>query len=458
MPGLRQYPFDDPALLEKLANNEQQARKKAIDAAWDYYEGRHRRPLKVRAGQVDDNVILNVSRKVIEQAVSLLFGTAPGLEIGDKGDQPEDVRLAEIWEANHRDILLHNMALQGALTGHVFVKLQPNGFGTARTPTQPTARTPTQPTAQGPAGVRFVLLNPRMVSVFWRPDDMGQVTCYTISYTDGEADFRQDMIDEGDVWLVRDLRRERGRGWDVTNEVVWGWPWAPLVEWQNLPDPEEYYGDPDLVRPELNDAINFLASNTNRIIKFHAHPKTVGIGIRASDLQETSVDGFWSVPNPSATINNLEMQSDLSSSMGYLAMLEGWFFSEHRAVDMTSFARDLGNITNFGLHTLYKDAMDKLETKRALYGAALADMSERALALVGMTARPVVSWSDPLPFNDQEEIAGIQTEIGLGILSRETAASLRGRDWEQEQERIEQERAAEDNIGARLMRAFDQGL
>jgi hypothetical protein len=442
MPGLRLYPYDDPASLERLANDEQQARTKQIDAAWDYYEGRHKKPLKVRAGQVDDNVILNVSRKVIEQAVSLLFGKTPGLEIGDKGDQPEDVRLAEIWEANHQDILLHNMALQGALTGHVFVKLQPE----------------VAPASQGVSGVRFVLLNPRMVSVFWRPDDMGQVTAYTISYTDGDADFRQDMIDEGDVWLVRDLRKERGRGWEVVNEVVWGWPWAPMVEWQNLPDPEEYYGDPDLVRPELNDAINFLASNTNRIIKFHAHPKTVGIGMRASDLQETTVDGFWSVPNPAATINNLEMQSDLSSSMGYLQMLEGWFFSEHRAVDMTSFAKDLGNITNFGLHTLYKDAMDKLETKRSLYGAALADMSERALALVGMTARPVVSWPDPLPFNDQEEIAGIQTEIGLGILSRETAASLRGRDWEQEQERIEQEAAAEDNIGARLMRAFDQGL
>ena len=109
---------------------------------------------------------------------------------------------------------------------------------------------------------------------------------------------------------------------------------------------------------------------------------------------------------------------------------------------MASFAADLGNLTNFGLRTIYKDALDKLATKRSLYGKGLADISERSLALMGMAARPTINWSDPLPFNDAEEIAGIQTEMGLGILSKETAASLRGRDWELEQERIAEETAA----------------
>lgn len=435
MPGLMEYPIEKPGELDRLAESELAARRKAIDAAWAYYEGNHKRPLKVRTGQPDDNVILNVCRKAIEQAVALLFGEAPQFEIGGQGDDPEDQALAALWTANDAPIFLHNLALQGALTGHCFVKLVPDDA----------------------MGVRFLLLNPRMVTVYWRPDDMDYVTAYSIGYEQGDTARRQDLVNLGNSWLVRDLDRERGKNWQVTSEVVWGFRWAPIVEWQNLPDPEEYYGDPDLVRPELNDALNFLASNTMRILKFHAHPKTIGTGMRSTDLQATDVDGFWSVPNAEAQIKNLEMQSDLGSSLAFLQLLQGWFFSEHRAVDMASFAHDLGNITNFGLRTLYKDALDKLATKRVLYGKGLADISERALALVGWAARPVVSWPDPLPFNDQEEIAGIQTEMALGILSKETAAGLRGRQWEQEQERIADEEAMSDNIGSRLLAAFERG-
>lgn len=431
MPGLAAYPLDDPGKLDQSAADEIAARRAAIDTAWRYYEGNHRKPLKVRPGQPDDNVILNVCRKVVEQAVALLFGEPPGFEVGD---ETADETLATLWAANDMPIFLHNLALQGALAGHVFVKLVPT-----------------------PDGVRLVLLNPRTVTVWWQPDDMGAVTAYTVQYESGDTAHRQDIINGGAAWLVRDMRRKRGQAWELVNEVAWGFPWSPLVEWQNLPDPEEYYGDPDLVRPELNDGLNFLASNTMRILKFHAHPKTVATGMRASDVQETGVDGFWSVPNPEARIQNLEMQSDLGSSLAFLTLMQQWFFSEHRGVDMASFTRDMGNITNFGLQTLYKDALDKLATKRALYGKGLSDICERMLALVGQSGRPAINWPAPLPYNDQEEIAGIQTEMALGLLSKQTAAGLRGRDWELEQERLADEAVGEDDIGTRILAAFERG-
>lgn len=436
MPGLAQYPLDKPEALDELISAEMEPRRKAIDAAWKYYEGHHRRPLKVKTGQPDDNVIVNVCRKAIEQAVALLFGEMPGFEVGDDAaDEALDALLA----ANEMPILLHNLGLQGALTGHVFVKMMPIVGG------------------ESIAGVKLVLLNPRTVTVWWRPDDMEQITAYTVQYEQGDATYRQEMINNGNSWLIRDLVRERGRQWKLVNELLWGFPFAPIVEWQNLPDPEEYYGDPDLVRPELNDALNFLASNTMRILKFHAHPKTIGTGMRASDVQQTEVDGFWTVPNSEAKVSNLEMQSDLASSLAYLQLLRGWFFSEHRAVDMETFSRDMGSVTNFGLRTLYKDALDKLASKRALYGKGLADLGERMLALSGVQGRPEINWPDPLPFNDAEEIQGLQTEMALGLLSKQTAAGLRGRDWELEQARMADEAAGQDDIGARLLSAFERG-
>ena len=64
---------------------------------------------------------------------------------------------------------------------------------------------------------------------------------------------------------------------------------------------------------------------------------------------------------------------------------------------------------------------------------------------------------EPLPFNSLEEINEIEKEIALGLLSKQTAAEMRGRDWDTEQKRMEDEASTEDNIGSRLLRAFENG-
>jgi hypothetical protein len=45
----------------------------------------------------------------------------------------------------------------------------------------------------------------------------------------------------------------------------------------------------------------------------------------------------------------------------------------------------------------------------------------------------------------------------MGITSKQSAADALGLDWEQETARMENETASDDNIGARLLRAFEQG-
>jgi len=42
-------------------------------------------------------------------------------------------------------------------------------------------------------------------------------------------------------------------------------------------------------------------------------------------------------------------------------------------------------------------------------------------------------------------------------VSKQTAARLRGYDWESEEERLNDEKVAGDNVGAALLRAFGQG-
>jgi hypothetical protein len=141
-----------------------------------------------------------------------------------------------------------------------------------------------------------------------------------------------------------------------------------------------------------------------------------------------------------------------------LQALQGAFYTEHRAVDMTSFKDKIGQLTNFGLRSIFRDALDKLETKRALYGDAFAEMCRRILVLSNMEdVRPMVHWPEALDFNGMEEIQEIQLEMGLGILSKESAAKARGRDWEKEQERLEAEQQGQQNLGELLLGAFERG-
>jgi hypothetical protein len=205
-----------------------------------------------------------------------------------------------------------------------------------------------------------------------------------------------------------------------------------------------------------------VASNINRILKFHAHPRTFGTGLNAEDIKETAVDGFWSVANEQAQIKNLEMQSDLGSSMAYLAFLQSSFYTQHRAVDLSSVADKVGQLTNFGLRTLFHDAINKLSTKQELYGAGLAEMCRRIGILVGVDwGLPSVRFEDALPFDKTEVVAGVKEQLGLGLISKQTASEILGNDWAREQERLALEKDnAQGALGeaiANAMRGFDAG-
>ena len=110
---------------------------------------------------------------------------------------------------------------------------------------------------------------------------------------------------------------------------------------------------------------------------------------------------------------------------------------------------------------MFKDALDKLETKRTLYGTALSELSWRAMQVAGWNQeRPTVAWPNPLPFNETAEVAVLTQEMSAKILSRQSAAEQRGRDWERELKRMEEERDLDrEGLGqvlARAMRDFDR--
>ena len=437
--------------LDEIADKEQQDRAGQIDRAWRYYLGDHDKPLKVASGRRDDNVIINVCGQAVDKEVSFFAPKEPVITIpgavqvgidrktGQRVQEQsaEQAQLEAFWDENRLRGFVVEGAQSGFLAGHNFAKLLE--------PREP-GDTP-----------RVALLDPRHVTVMWDAADIHRALWYRVQWGEGDDQRRQDIVP---VWLVRELGEVEQReydpesewmiyeykrtkaadtnGWELVGEDAWPYPFAPIVDWKADPLPHHYYGPGDLDGVmSLNDAINFVASNTLRIIRYHAHPKTVARGVKFGEGGNASMGPNDIIEIPAdADMMTLGMQGDLASSMAMLETLRNAFFAQMRVVDWSTQKDRVGALTNFGLRVLFDDMLDNILVKRQLYGRALAEISRRALWLMGvyLDAAPEVKWDDPLPVDRVAVLQAAQLEAQLGV-SPQTILESIGRDYYDEQAR-----------------------
>jgi len=434
-------------------NYERQVMLRMYQARNQYRIGQQRQTMRVKPEQADDNLTLNFTGLIIDRGISMLMGNGVDFDFGEDEADAREEYIDAIIEANTYPIFLHKLAQLGGTYGTAYVKIMPNGL---------------------PGNMpRLIPLNPQWLMIDSLPSDMDTVYRYTIQYTaEDEETEKQVAYKEvterlrtvegfADSWSIKNYVMREGSKWELVSDVQWPYEFAPICHWQNLPEAESTYGDPDITDDMIviQDAVNFVASNIQRIIRYHAHPKTWGRGFNASSQVSWGADDMVTINGADAMIQNLEMQSDLASSREFLHYLRGILFDISRTVDLSSMTDSLGALTNFALRVLYKDALDKLASKRELYGWGLAEINRRCLLLAGIatdTGGEVV-WPDPLPLNEAEQATTVQTDLGAGIVSKQTASETRGYDWETEQQRMEEEQTTQGNIGEQLLTAFSQG-
>jgi hypothetical protein len=445
-----------------------------IDAAWrnrletyelqqSYYRGAHRRQMQIKPGQADDNIMPNFVRLVVERSVSMMLGE--GVEFDIETDAPAEY-IDQVWKANNKDILLHKAGQNAAIYGTGYIKIVPGGAESRE--------------SEDMMLPRLVVLDPRLVTIETNPDDVETVEAYVVRWvvslpngdearmerTERVYSELERGVFETTGWVIKNYVSNRSTGgkWVQTDETAWDYEFPPIKEWQNLPLANEVYGASevdDII--DLQDRYNFVTSNINRIIRYHAHPKTWGRMATTPERQSWGADEMVLFMSPDAHLENLEMQSDLASSQAFALSLRQAIFDVSRTVDISSMNDKLGALTNFGLRVLYYDALQKLNSKRELLGEALTEINHRLLVLAGIEPSDggVVVWQEPLPVDEAEQVRGVETALRMGVLSKETAAGLLDYDWEQEQERISGEREAEqansDNVGEMLLRNFNNG-
>lgn len=425
---------------------EERARLARYQTAWDAYFGNMPDPLKVKPGQANDNVKVNYARLIVDVGASDLFGEEPKFDLDPDSNEPSPAQiwLDECWRRNRKQILLQKAAINGGVCGHVFLKIVPRVGDVPR----------------------LILLSPEYVSVVTDPDDIDQVWRYIIQYTardpqTGKPLTIRQVIERDDAgrWTVIDqVSRNRG-AWETRQSIAWPYSWPPIIDCQNLPSPNEYYGIADIEEDvlSLNGAYNFALSNTQRIIRFHAHPKTWGRGFTAKELN-IGVDDTIILQSPTAELHNLEMQGDLSSSIEYGERLKRGLHETSRTPEVATGKLDsTAGLSGVALQILFQPLTQKTSGKRLTYGEMLIELNRRLCEMGGFGRGGLCSilWGELRPTSALEERQVLLLDKQLGA-SQDTLLHKAGYDPDAEREKREQEATGVD-LADQLLGAFDRG-
>jgi hypothetical protein len=402
--------------LGALDDHEREQRiKRAFDA---YYNGGPD-TLKRRKGEIDDNVKVNYARLVVDAGVANLFGGMLTVESPAGSDDEVQEEINKIIRENGGGLLWQKFATSGAIGGTAYYRLMVNEDDS----------------------IRVVIVDPSTVEIEWNDQDHEDVTGYVVTFIPNsglESRARRHLIrrEESGFWLITEQEATED-DWRTIDEEEWPYTFPPIGHAQNLPSPHESYGmadlEPDVL--DLCDGINRVVSNVNRVVRLYAHPRTWGKMIGDALNMNANPGAVIRLEHPDAELHNLEMSSDLSSSIDLYRRLVGALHETTRIPEVATGKLDsAGNLSSLALRILYAPLLQKTESKRRTYGQAIEQIFMRALALRGYEDVIVeLVWPDILPSDPEAMRRTAILDSQLGV-SRHTILEGLGYDPEVEDE------------------------
>lgn len=441
-----------------------EARQNELANLVAYYNGNQRKPLKISGLGKDYNVITNHVKTIIDRSVSMLVGSGVEFDLPGEGESEQDAIITQVMDTNKKDVFLHDLVQFGSIYGTPAVKIIPNG----------------KVAMDGTITHRIIALNPYNLTIYHAHDDIENVLAYVYRWNDGDTAWRERTEkQENGTWLVtvEKLSRETGSKWEVAGEPVLFTgvngdvlDFAPIVHGKNLPRAGSVYGMSDIEDVlDLQDKYNEAQSNINKILSLQAWAQkwiTGGKFPRFKDddgkeYLDVGPDKALEIANADAKLGILQPSGDLSSSRQFANDIRRDLFDIAATVDADTVKDKIGALTNFGLRVLFKNELAKNATKQLLYGDLLLQVINRILRIEGYNGADAnpgkVIFGDPLPTDDMEKITVLEKEKAMGVVSNETIAKERGRDWKDEQARLAKEKQAAGNVGSSLIRDFLAG-
>lgn len=423
-----------------------QARLERYQLLWRYYNGEHRKHLKRRITPTgigpDDNIVINLSRRIVDKGVNFLFSKPINWQLNEANQTENETLLAAIWgNPESQMAFCVDLATNGGVTGDAYIQIvPPNDFNPLPS---------------------LVNLNPSLVYPRTNPNNFNDEWAFEIRFMNSDILSRtiHAKAEDGQSWLIWTEQLSKGKWVQIGETILWPFTWSLIVHTKNLPNPNSYFGKSDLEDADLNDAINMVASNINRITRIFANPIVWGRGFGKDAATSVDLSQMMLSSDANAQMGALELGRNISGSQEFLKFLRTMFAEITGVPEADPDRMNIGAQSGFALKVLFNDLILKTNVKRSLYGKAIIEVNRRLLDLMdkGSTNICTLHWSDSLPVDERAITDSDKFDLEAELASKETISTKRGYDWKVELERKQAEKASDGTVGEMLLRAFETG-
>ncbi len=423
-----------------VVTRERLNRQKQYETALKYYLGQHPNQLPIDDDTPNDNIFINLVKLTCDRTCQFVFPQMPTFEIDAESVEPtEDEKyISQVIKNSGGMPTLTKWVQRGFLSGHSFIRVTPN---------------------------KLTVLDPIAVTVYWKADDVSDVLWYENRFYAGTDVYIEDVVREGENWVIytykakntqpsyteiptpqrTDSRTYLGYAWERLGITRSPYAIPPIIDVAHLPHPNDYYGIGEADQKALQDSINRLASEINRIVRENADPVDVITGADVSDVS-TASGNLLTVGSPNAKVTRLSLTSDVGAIGKLLEDRISYYLAIARVVLLRGEAKDLQRVTNASVRTLFLDALAKNTLLQDAYGTALEKIGELLLAMQGKPEmKPTVVFGSPLP-TDMTELANVNAILhNMGAISVRTVMKQHGLNPAFEFANIDKEAPAIDN-------------
>jgi hypothetical protein len=445
-----------------MAAAEEAERIERYRRAWAAYDGEAPKPLEIGDDGYDDNVRIDKAAVIVDKGVSFLAGKggvtfqleAPDAEVDDElsdaakeaAEEDAEARLAKaeaaldaVWSPERRILDFQKLATNGGVCGHFWLRLYDEGEGR----------------------VRVSILDPANCTAVWNENDVDILDRYLVEWTTvdqvkesltyGLGVLRRKRFEPDDArnptaWMIFDEEHDDETStWTVIDETPWPHAYAPVIDGQNLPAPNTYYGRSDLEPAVLDllEQLESVASDMRRMVRLMGHPIPVFLGTSIEKIGaiDVAIGKMLAVPDEKAQLTQLQI-AELTSSLELYRELKTEFMEATRIPKVAlGETENAGPVAAVALEVEYEPLIEKTETKRLTYGPKLVQAGNNILDLIGFPGWTVsLGWPKMLPTDTAGEALADEAEQRMGIVSKQTLAAKRGYDWDVESQRLEEER------------------
>lgn len=430
--------------LSSDLDNEQIDRLRRLKRYWNFYEGYHWEDMPdVDTPEVTVNYCQAFINKFVafELGQGFTFTTHKAMENKKITNDGRTIfeYLEDIWEDNNQMLFSTEMGQTKSITGDCWVQVQYFNSDEVDDPygkyTDGRLKISIQPT-----NVVFPEYDPHQKGVLTKVTLLYQYYDYEKTGLLGRSTKRV-LKTFKQIWTKEECTTYLGN--KEPQIVPNKYKVIPFVQIKNsvLAGHNDGISDIENIIP-MNVEYNLKKSNISEILDYHSAPVTLVYGAKIGNL-EKGANKLWGGLPKDAKVENLELNSDLGASNNYLESLK-LEMCEVGGVPETVLggAQSISNTSGVALQYMNLPLIEKTKVKRQSTENGLEKLNELILFISifeGLITKPKeismrdflhteVTIPDTLPKDELLQLQQIQTEMTLGLESRQGALKRLGRE------------------------------